>query len=92
MESPEFKEIKPEYVDWSRIDLVLNTYSKFVNDKPESKKLNSMIDLPNFLYLTEKAYIYWSEEKKFLELTPLAYFNNIPTFIYPDDKIVRKIF
>ena len=92
MKFPGFQEKGVENIEWDKIDVFIKTYYKFVNNKPKSPKPNSMIDLLNFLYLIDEQFIYWSEEKEFLELVRQSYGNEIPSFIYPDGKIVKQIF
>lgn len=92
MTFPGFSAKGEENIDWQKIEIFINTYYQFVNNKPKSPKENSMVDLLNFLYLIGNDYIYWSEEKEFLELIRQAFGNTIPEFIYPEGKIVKKIF
>jgi hypothetical protein len=79
-------------IKWDEMNIFIGTYYKFLNNKPNSPKANSMIDLLNFLYLIHSGNVYWSEEKEFLELVRQSFGNKIPDFIYPHGKIVNQIF
>lgn len=92
MTFPGFARETKENLDWSRLDIFLNNYYKFINNKPKSPKPNSMIDLLNFLYLIDQEYVYWSEEKEFLELVRQSFGDKLPIFIYPHGKMVKQIF
>ena len=91
MTFPGFKDLFEGDIDWSRIEIFLNVYYRFVNNKPRSPKPNSMVDLLNFLYLDDGRQ-YWSEEKEFLELLRQSYGSTIPPFIYEGGNIVNEIF
>jgi hypothetical protein len=92
MTFPGFDKKNMDDIKWDEMNIFIGTYYKFLNNKPNSPKANSMIDLLNFLYLIHSGNVYWSEEKEFLELVRQSFGNKIPDFIYPHGKIVNQIF